>query len=133
MKAVISNKEGKDKQVELDETQSASLNGAKIGDKISGDSIGLEGYELEIKGGTDDAGFPMRRDVQGTLRKRILATSGTGLHIDRKGMRKRKSVRGNTISDVIAQVNLYIIKQGSEDLFTEPKPEAPAEAEEKTE
>jgi len=129
MKLVISNKQGKAKQVEIEDNVASSLYGIKIGDKFNGNLVNMEGYEFEVRGGSDDAGFPMRRDVQGMERKAILATSGLGNHIKRKGMRKRKTVAGNTIAEATAQVNLYVIKKGKEDLFAEPVTEEKKEEE----
>jgi len=85
----------------------------KLRDKITGDPLGLKGYELEITGGSDKAGFPMRFDLPGTQRKKILLAKGPGVKIKRKGIRKRKTVAGNEISKETAQVNLKIIKQGT--------------------
>jgi len=130
MKLVISNKEGKAKQIEIEDNVASSLYGTKIGDKVDGSKVDMEGYEFEVRGGSDDAGFPMRRDVQGSERKAILATSGIGLKIKRKGMRKRKTVAGNTIGESTAQINLYVLKEGKTSLFEEPKAEEPAEGEE---
>ena len=98
---------------ELTEEESAQLIGKKIGDKIKGDAIGLEGYELEITGGSDDCGFPMRKDVEGTGRKRILAIKGIGLKKNPvKGRRIRKTVAGNTIGESTVQINMKILKHG---------------------
>ena len=85
--------------------------GKKISDKVIGLSD-LKGYEFLITGGSDKAGFPIRKDIEGTLRRKALLSKGPGVHINRKGMRIRKSVRGNTISDDIAQINLKILKEG---------------------
>ncbi len=127
MKFVVSNNKGKAKQIEVEDA--SAVYGLKVGDTFSGNTIGLDGYELEIRGGSDASGFPMRRDVQGLARKRILSTKGLGVNVKRSGERIRKTVRGNTISEAIAQVNVYIKKQGKEDIFAEPAPEAPAEGE----
>lgn len=127
MKLVISNKQGKAKQIEIEDNVASSLYGLKIGEKFNGELINMDGYQFEVKGGSDDAGFPMRRDVQGMERKAILATSGLGNHLKRKGMRKRKTVAGNTVAEATAQVNLYVVKAGKEDLFPEPVAENPAE------
>ena len=91
----------------------SQLIGKKLKEKISGDSFGLKGYELEITGGSDKAGFPMRFDLQGPQRKKILLTKGPGVKIKRKGMRKRKMVAGNEISKDTVQVNLKILKIGT--------------------
>ena len=91
---------------------SKSFLGKKIGDKFKGESIDMAGYEFEITGGSDYCGFPMRKDVPGILRKRILAVSGIGLKEGRKGMRQRKSVAGNTIYERTAQINVKVLKEG---------------------
>lgn len=91
----------------------SGLFGMKIGEKVSGDFIGLLGYELEITGGSDKEGFPMRKDVDGQARKRIVVTGPPGFHPERNGERRRKSIRGNTISEQISQVNLKILKHGA--------------------
>ncbi len=89
----------------------------KIGDKVNGDSFDLPGYEFEITGGSDNAGFPMRKDVKGTMRKKILLVSGVGLRSNVKGRKVRKSVAGNTIYAKTAQINLKVLKHGSTPLF----------------
>ena len=79
-KIVISDpKTRKAYQKEVDETHSG-LAGKKLGDMVSGSSLGLVGYELEITGGSDKQGFPMRRDVEGTVRKKILIALPPGFH-----------------------------------------------------
>ncbi|RME53160.1 30S ribosomal protein S6e [Candidatus Woesearchaeota archaeon] len=109
-------------KVELSEEQSAALRGKKIGDVVKGDVLGLEGYELEITGGSDNCGFPMRKDVEGTGRKRILAVKGIGLKKNPvKGRRIRKTVAGNTISLRTVQVNMKVKKPGKKPLFEEDK------------
>ncbi|MBW3000883.1 30S ribosomal protein S6e [Candidatus Woesearchaeota archaeon] len=95
----------------------------RIGDKIKGDNIGFEGYEFEISGGSDYCGFPMRRDVRGTARKRILIVSGVGIRKNRKGRRVRKTVAGNTIYSRTAQINLKILKYGAKPLVEKKKEE----------
>lgn len=92
------------------------LFGKKIGDKFSGDIIGLNGYELEITGGSDIAGFPMRKDILGSVRKKVLLVKGIGVNLKTKGKRVRKTVSGNTIGNETAQINLKVIKAGSTEL-----------------
>ncbi len=105
--------------------------GKKIGDKVEGNLVGLKNYELVITGGSDNAGFPMRKGVDIAGRKKILSGKGTGVHVEGKGVRIRKTVRGSIISDQIAQINLKVEKQGSENIEDllgikkeEPKPAA---------
>mgnify|MGYP001617527640 CR=1 FL=1 len=114
IKAVLNNpKTGKTYQKVV---EGSIFIGKQIGDKISGDDFGLPGYEFELKGGSDSAGFPMRKDIPGSGRKKALLTRGPGVRISREGMKKRKTVRGNTVADITAQVNLRISKFGPADL-----------------
>jgi len=46
--------------------------GKGIGDTVGGDAVGLAGYSLKLTGGTDKDGFPMRADLPGPGRKKIL-------------------------------------------------------------
>lgn len=99
-------------QKEVDQAASG-LVGKKLGEKVSGDFMGLSGYEIEITGGSDKQGFPMRRDVEGQGRKKIILAMPPGFHPARKGQRKRKSIRGNTVSAEIVQINAKVVKQGA--------------------
>jgi small subunit ribosomal protein S6e len=99
----------------------------RIGEKISGDAIGYPGYEFEITGGSDYCGFPMRRDVRGTARKKILIVKGVGVRKNVKGRKIRKTVAGNTIYSKTAQINLKILKQGEKPIAEEKKGEATGE------
>ncbi len=117
MKIVINDpKSGKSYQKELSKEEEAVLYGKKIGDKVYGEAIGLEGYELEITGGTDKDGFPMIKSLEGTRRARLLLSGPPGFHPKEKGERRRKTVRGNTIAEDIAQVNMKVIKHGAKAL-----------------
>jgi len=137
-KLTINNKKGLSVQRELKAPQSGALIGKKIGEKIDGALIGLSGYEFELTGGSDDCGFPMRKDVPGTRRKRILAVKGVGIKRKLgKGIKQRKTVCGNTVHESIVQVNLNILKEGKDDLgFKEPekkqKKEKPAKEKKET-
>ncbi len=147
IKLVISDpKTGKSAQRELKDQAVNALKGMKIGDSFKGELIDLTGFEFKITGGSDAAGFPMRSDIPGTGRKKVLEVKGIGVKNKKKargrdvkamrtmkGMRQRKTVAGNTIYAQTAQVNVMITKAGKEDLF--PKKEeaakegaAPAEA-----
>lgn len=115
-KIVVSDpKERKAYQKEVDQ-KASGLIGRKIGEVVPGDLLGLNGYKLEITGGSDKQGFPMRKDVEGTARKKILLSGPPGFHPERKGQRKRKSVRGNTISSEIVQVNMKVVEYGKKSL-----------------
>jgi small subunit ribosomal protein S6e len=104
--------------------------GKKIGDTIAGEALELAGYEFQIRGGSDSAGFPMRKDVQGSLRKRIFITGGVGMRNQhRKGLKLRKMVAGNSIYEKTAQINLAVTKWGKSPL--EPVAEEAASEEKK--
>lgn len=110
-------KSGKSYQKSVDTT---IFREKKIREIIKADPIGIPGYELQITGGSDKEGFPMRTDMPGVGRRKALLTSGPGVHIKRKGIKRRKAVRGNTISLDTSQINLKITKYGAktvEELF----------------
>jgi small subunit ribosomal protein S6e len=114
-KIVVS--EPKSKKAWQVEKDAPGLFGKKIGEQVDGSLIGLNGFTLEITGGSDKQGFPMRYDLVGNARKKVLLSKGPGFKSKRKGMRKRKYVRGNAISEEIAQVNLKIV-EGEGDIAT---------------
>ena len=114
LRVVINNpKTGKTYQKVLEDNPFIN---SKIGSKISGEQLGLTGYELEITGGSDIAGFPMRKDMNGTGRKKALLTKGPGIHLKVRGMRKRKTVVANLITEETAQINSKITKSGSKSI-----------------
>ncbi|MCX8200155.1 MAG: 30S ribosomal protein S6e [Candidatus Micrarchaeota archaeon] len=124
MKLNLSEKDGNTYKVELDADKARMLIGKKIGDEVEGDLIGAPGYTFIVTGGSDISGFPMRADVPGAGKKMLLLSSGTGIRKTKKGERLRKPVRGNTVSDQIAQLNLVVKASGAQklaELF--PKPE----------
>ena len=104
-KLVLSDpKTGKSEVHELKDSNAQLLVGRKIGEAVDGTPMGLSGM-MVITGGSDKAGFPMRGDVQGGGKKYVLLTRGVGLKTEVEGGKKRKLVRGNTISEEIYQVN----------------------------
>jgi len=115
-KLVIGTKEGKCLQKDTQEAEAQVFLGKKIGDAISGDKIGFSGYEFVITGGSDYCGFPMRKDVDGLNRRRILAVQGVGLKMQNKGVKHRKTVCGNTIHPKIVQINLKVTTPGKDPL-----------------
>jgi small subunit ribosomal protein S6e len=139
MKIVIADpKEGKCYQIELDATKSKPLYNMKLGNELDGSLLGLTGYKLLITGGTDRDGFPMRRDVHGTERKRILLSEPPGFKPSEKGERMKKTIRGETIAEDIAQLNVKVKDYGPKGIvdtlglkIEEKKKEAPKEEEKK--
>ncbi len=126
------------------ESTSETIAGKKLGDTIEGSDVSdsLEGYTLKITGASDISGFPHKADVQGPEMKRVMFTYGWGMHkrprkagkkarqnID--GLRLRKTVRGQQISEKTVQLNCIVAKQGSKQLAeifpeqNQPKAKAP--------
>ena len=115
VKLVIGNKDGKSYNKILETTE--SLVGRRIGDKIEGNLIGLTDYELEIRGGSNNSGSPMRRGIFSSTK--ILAKGGTGIKPKtnkRKNDYIRKTVAGNSIDEKTTQINLKVLKEGKKKL-----------------
>lgn len=114
MQIIIGAQNGETYQKEVENPN--QIFGKQIGETFDGGIIGLEGYSLEITGGSDKDGFPMRENVEGTGRKRPLLSKGPGIQDIENGERKRKSVRGNTVSDEIQQLNTKVVEQGNKSI-----------------
>jgi len=114
-KLVIS--EGKiSHQVEVEAAESKKLNGLTIGEEFDASVVGLAGYKLKITGGSDKNGFPMKKDVDGSRRIKSLLSGGIGFNPIRDGQRRRKTVRGNTVSEDIVQINTIVTQKGDKDI-----------------
>ena len=122
-KIIISDVKGKSTVKELKDADANPLLGLLIGQETDASVVGLEG-KIKITGGSDKSGVPMRPDILGGSRKRVLISKGVGLQETEKGLRKRKLLRGNTISEEIYQVNT---KFDGEIKIEKPKEEAPKE------
>ena len=124
----ISEKSGKTYHLEL---ESEELVGKELHDKVDGKNIlaDLEGFEFEITGTSDKAGFTSMENVEGIGLKKVLLSYEKGmkkkprkegkkkLSKNRpKGLRLRKTVRGKIISPAISQINLKVLKEGSKKL-----------------
>lgn len=112
--------------------------GKKIGDVVDGIFVGegeltLAGYKLEVTGGSDKTGTPMRSDLSGGVRQSVLVTQSTGfkghslVHKTKggekkrfrykpDGMRKRRYFRGNTITQDTRQINLKVVEAANKSL-----------------
>ena len=113
-KLVISDPEtAKAIQYELDDAKTNALVGKSVGEIVEGDALGLPGYKLKITGGSDTSGFPIRPDVHGSGKKRILVRGPPGFRPKRDGIARRKMVRGRELSKDISQVNMRIEEKGS--------------------
>ena len=108
---------GLSKLIEIDEKK-FRFEGMKVGDIIKGGLIGFPNYEFKITGGSDSSGFPMRKDVHGPVKKKILvAKRGIGYKPLRKGQKRRKTVRGNEVTYDMTLINLMVVKYGEAELF----------------
>ena len=121
---------GKTYQKEVKDDDARKFIGLKIGDKLKGDFLELGNVELGVTGGSDYCGFPMRKDVFGSGRKKILAVGGVGIRNKEKGIKKRKTVCGNTIHAKISQINVRVLG-GKAIKVKEEKPKAEKKVEEK--
>lgn len=106
--------EGKANSIELEGSKAQPLIGNKIGDVLDGSIVGLSGRKIEITGGSDGDGTPMKLNVHGGVRVSSLLSKGLGYHPRQKGLRKRKKVRGNIITEDIVQINLKIVSKEDE-------------------
>jgi ribosomal protein S6E (S10) len=99
------------------ETNNEGLIRMSIGDKLEGNMVSpdLEGYELEITGTADHAGFPGIKSESGPQLRRILLVRGMKGNRKTKpeGLRIKKSVRGNEISEKTVQINTKVLKEGA--------------------
>src|SRR3972149_5850253 len=112
-KAVIGDpKSGKSYKKDVGGHLANSLIGKKVGDEVDGLFVGLPGYKLQITGGSDKDGVPMRADLPGPRRHRPLVSGGVGFHPTRPGMRKRKTIRGGVVGPDILQLNLKVTARG---------------------
>ncbi|MDV3103302.1 30S ribosomal protein S6e [Thermococcus waiotapuensis] len=120
-KLVLSNpKNGIAKQIEITGEVAEKFIGKRIGDEIPVGELGMNLNEIfgeeipgnakiKIRGGTDKDGFPMRPDIHGPKRVKILLSTGPGFRPKERGERRKKTVRGNTISPEIVQINAVLV------------------------
>ena len=103
-KLTVSDIKGKSVTKELKDNDGNPLLGLQIGNETDAAIVGLKG-KLKVTGGSDKSGVPMRSDIHGAARKRVLLSKGVGLQDAEIGQRVRKLMRGNTISEEIYQLN----------------------------
>jgi len=120
-------KTGKSYNVKVSGHHANSLNGKNIGEIVDGIFVGLPGYKLKITGGSDRNGTPMRADLPGPKRRKLLLSDGLGFHEIYQGERRRVAVRGSTISSEITQINMAISEYGPKSIEELLAPPAPAE------
>lgn len=96
------------------ETENESLIGKKIGETFEGNEISpdLKAYQLEIKGTSDISGIPGHKGLEGSSYHKILLDFGPCMKDKRKGIRLRKTLRGEEISAKTIQINCKVSKVG---------------------
>ena len=118
-KVIVSDPQsGTSKVVELEEARAAPFIGRRLGETLDGSAVDLPAHTVQILGGSDKDGVPMRGNVHGGVRRRVVLSGGAGFIPKNSGERKRKTVRGNVITDEIVQINMKIVE----------RPAKPAEA-----
>ena len=108
--------------------------GKRIGDTVDGMFVGegdksLSGYKLQITGGSDLTGRPMRPELAGGGIKSVLITAGIGYkgkrYVNKRGkiyrykydgIRRRRNLRGNVVSQDTRQINLKNTEVGNRSL-----------------
>lgn len=96
-------------QLSIDQSKAGFLIGMKIGDTFDGSPLGIA-FKLKITGGSDNSGFAMRYDVSGPAKRKILISGPPGYYPEEDGERRRRTIRGNTISTEIVQINTIIVR-----------------------
>lgn len=109
-------KSGKTFQKELSSEEAEAVYGKVLGEELNGELFGYSGVKFQITGGSDHSGFPMRKDLPGQKRKKILIAKSIGFSGKHRGgktfggLRIKKTVAGNTVHEKTNQLNIKVIK-----------------------
>lgn len=103
-------------QFEVDGQAANRFIGREIGEEVDAGPLGLDGYTVEVTGGSDNAGRPMRGDVAGPALKTVLLSGGVGFEPTVDGERKRVTVRGREVGNETRQINAQVTERGSQDI-----------------
>ena len=109
-KVIVSDKHGRSISRELKDKEAQPLLGSRIGDLVDSSILGISNGKFQVTGGSDKSGTPMRKDVHGGVKKYILLSKGTGMRNNREGIRKRKLIRGNIVTEEIYQLNCLLVE-----------------------
>ena len=91
-KIIVSDPEaGTSKVVEIEEARAVPFIGRRIGETIDGAVVDLPAHKVQIRGGSDKDGVPMRGNVHGGVRRNVVLSGGAGFSPKKKGERKRKA------------------------------------------
>ncbi len=105
---------GRAKQLEIKDPIAQRFLGLKIGDEVDASIIREvfelpPGFKIRITGGSGIEGAPMLPYLEGPVKKYLLLSGPPGYHPRKKGERRKKLVRGNTINEQIVQINAVIV------------------------
>jgi small subunit ribosomal protein S6e len=128
-KVIVSDPQtGTSKVLELEEARAAPFIGRRIGEVLDGAAVDMPATKVQITGGSDKDGVPMKPNVHGGVRRKVVLGGGVGFKAKKGGERRRKAVRGNILTDEIVQINMKLVEQPSKpkEVKAEVKPEAPA-------
>ena len=114
--AVSDPESGHTYQIEVDGQDANRFIGRELGEEVDAGAVGLDGYTLELTGGSDTAGRPMRPDGRGVQTQSIMSDGGVGYEPTTDGERKRITLRGREVSDETRQINAKIVARGSDDV-----------------
>jgi small subunit ribosomal protein S6e len=118
---------GKSNASEIEGARAQALIGRSLGETIDGSPLGIAQSHLRITGGCDKNGIPMRPDVHGGVKKYIVLSAGPGFKPTRHGERRRKLIRGRTITDETYQINFTVSKQVAPEKKEPAEPRPPTE------
>ncbi|KAL6121724.1 hypothetical protein NUSPORA_01309 [Nucleospora cyclopteri] len=108
---------GTQKCIEMSTKEEQKLYGKKVGEQFDGTVVGAEyeGSIFQIMGGNDYQGVCMVPQKDTPKRIRLLLSKGDiGYRCRRKGVRRRKTVRGSVVSNETQVLNLILVKENKE-------------------
>jgi small subunit ribosomal protein S6e len=108
-KVIVSDPQsGASKVVELEEARASPFIGRKVGETLDGAVVDMPAHKIQLMGGSDKDGVPMNGSVHGGVRRAVVLSGGAGFKAKKSGERRRKTVRGNIVTDEIVQLNVKI-------------------------
>jgi small subunit ribosomal protein S6e len=131
-KVIVSDPQtGTSKVMELEEARAAPFIGRRIGEVMDGATVDMPSTKVQIMGGSDKDGVPMKPNVHGGVRRKVVLGGGVGFKPKKSGERRRKAVRGNIVTDEIVQINMKLVDQPAKPKEAKAetvKPQTPAAA-----
>jgi len=109
---IISDPEtGTSQKVELEDARMTPLIGRRIGEVLDGSVANLPGHRIQLTGGCDKDGIPMRPDVHGGVKARVVLSGGVGYKPKNRGERRRVTVRGNIVTADTIFLNFKVVEK----------------------